>query len=194
MSRSCWVSDEIMEKILMVMAPENRLAIEVSLATGLRIDDVLGLKTEVVKKTYRPTVVDKKTHKSHRIYLPVELRQRMLAQAGQVYIWPGRNDPDCKHRTRQAVYKDMQRAVDIMRHASWVSKPKKGETISPHSARKCAAVRAYKSKGFDAARAMLQHDKGHPAVTLLYILSDQPDILRSSRSRAKSSKRPHIGH
>ena len=56
--RTHWVDDTQIKLILAAMMPANRLAIEVSEATGLRIDDVLSLKTELVQQTNRPTVVD----------------------------------------------------------------------------------------------------------------------------------------
>ena len=104
----------MMELVLGAMMPANRLALEVSDATGLRIDDVLSLKTETVERTARPYVTDSKTGKRHRIYLPVQLRERLLRQAGSIYVFPGRLDPT-KHRTRQAVYKDMMHAVRVFR-------------------------------------------------------------------------------
>lgn len=195
MARSSWVSDDVMGLILAAMLPENRLAVEVSLATGLRISDVLALKTEVVKRTQRPYVTDSKTGKTHRVYLPAELRQRMLQQAGKVWVWPGRLKPLEEHRTRQAVYKDMRQAVQVMRRAQHVQR---GQNVSPHSARKCAAVRVYHRGGYDAAAALLQHDQEHPLVTLLYALSDTPELLPSSRRRskrscAKSRSKPQTG-
>ena len=181
--------------ILKAMMPANRLAVEVSLHTGLRIGDVLALHTETVQRTARPYVRDSKTGKLHRISLTDELRTRMLAQAGKIYVWEGRLN--CrKHRTRAAVYKDMVRAVDVVKRAGWVARDAK---ISPHSARKIAAVRAYHRGGFGAAQAMLQHDQDHPLVTMLYALSDVPGALppskrRKSSSRAKSKRKSQKGH
>ena len=43
--RSEWVEDDTMRLILAAMMPANALAVECSLYTGLRIDDVLALKT-----------------------------------------------------------------------------------------------------------------------------------------------------
>ena len=71
--RSSWVSDDVMGLILAAMLPVNRLAVEVSLATGLRISDVLSLHTDLVRRTQRPYVTDSKTGKTHRIYIPAEL-------------------------------------------------------------------------------------------------------------------------
>lgn len=193
--RSSWVNDDVMGLILAAMLPANRLAVEVSLATGLRISDVLSLKTDLVQRTQRPYVTDSKTGKTHRVYLPRELRERMLQQAGKIWVWPGRLHPLEQHRTRQAVYKDMAQAVQVMRRAQHVERQ---QSISPHSARKCAAVRAYQRGGLDAAAAMLQHDPDHPLVTMLYALSDKPDLFpsskrRSKRSCARSSRKPQSG-
>ena len=185
MMRSGWVEDDVFKLVLAAMMPANALAIETSLYTGLRIDDVLSLKTETVRKTARPYVRDSKTGKTHRIYLPAELRARMLAQAGRLYIWEHRTDWK-KHRTRQAVYKDMRQAAEVFERNGKVQ-----QHISPHSARKSAAVRAYKRGGLDAAQALLVHDEGHPLVTLLYALADVDGggIANSRRtSRRKGSR------
>lgn len=197
MARSEWVSDDVMERILGAMMPANRLAVEVSLATGLRISDVLALDTETVQRTQRPYIRDSKTGKTHRVYIPTRLHGRMLAQAGRWWVWPHRTDAK-RHRTRQAVYKDMGMAVEVVKRAGWVDKQAQ---ISPHSARKVAAVRAYKRKGFAGAQQLLVHDAEHPAVTLLYALADQvpPDRRPRSRRRkrrscAKSTRSPQSGH
>lgn len=163
--RSEWIDGDTMALVLAAMMPGNALAIECSLRTGLRIDDVLALKTETVQRSARPYVRDSKTGKNHRIYLPTELRAQMLAQAGKLYIWEHRTDWT-KHKTRQAVYKDMRQAAAIYERNGRLK-----AHISPHSARKCAAVRAYNKGGLDAAAALLNHDPGHPLVTLLYALS-----------------------
>lgn len=169
--RTNWVNDTQIKLILAAMMPENRLAIEVSEATGLRIDDVLSLKTDIISRTSRPTVVDSKTGKKHRIYIPTELRERMLKQAGKVWVWPHRLDPKCKHRTRQAVYKDMVQAAAIFRRNGALDDVP--GTISPHTARKRAAVAAYQIGGLDAAQTRLNHSRADVGVTLLYALSDK---------------------
>lgn len=192
MARSEWVEDDVMRLILAAMMPANRLAIETSLSTGLRISDVLSLKTETLRKTARPYVRDSKTGKIHRIYIGVDLRQRLLAQAGRIWIFEGRTDPT-KHRTRCAVYKDMTQAAAIFRRAGVTDV----QHISPHSARKSAAVRAYDKGGFSAAQAMLCHDPEHPLITMIYALSDKPmppsSKRRSKRSCAKSTRNPQRG-
>lgn len=191
MARSRWVSDDLWRVILAVMMPVNALAVETSLCTGLRISDVLSLKTENVQRTARPYVRDSKTGKLHRIYLPVELRQRLLAGAGRVWVFEGRIDW-MKHRTRGAVYKDMQAAVWALKRNG---KLDRSGTYSPHSARKSAAVHAYQDGGLDAAARLLVHDRDHPTVTLLYALADQEPSSkrRSSRSCARSRRKAQSG-
>ena len=185
MARSQWVCDDVMRMILAAMMPANRLAIECSLVTGLRISDVLSLHTDTIRKTQRPYVKDSKTGKTHRIYLPVELRQRLLQQAGTIWVFEGRSDAR-KHRTRGAVYKDMTQAAAIYRRSGLTDV----QHISPHSARKVAAVRAYKRGGLDAAQAMLVHDPDHPLVTMIYALSDQmPPSSDGAASAAVPSPR-----
>lgn len=189
--RSEWVNDDVMDLILATMLPVNRLAVQVSLSTGLRISDVLSLKTETIQRTARPYVRDSKTGKNHRIYLTAELRTQLLAQAGSIWVFEGRLDPK-KHRTRQTVYKDMEHAVAVVKRAQQVDR---GKSISPHSARKCAAVRAYQRGGLEAARAMLVHDPDHPMVTMLYALSDEMPSSKRCRKRkpATSKRKPQSG-
>lgn len=167
--------------------PANALAVEVSLATGLRINDVLSLKTELLRKTNRPYVRDSKTGKTHRLYIKADLRAKLLAQAGKVWIFEGRCDWT-KHRTRQTVYKDMQHAVAALRRNGTLERQ---ATYSPHSARKAAAVRAYQDGGLEAAARLLVHDRDHPAVTLLYALADQEPSSRRRKRRSCARSRRH---
>ena len=141
--------------------PANRLACEVSIATGLRIGDVLSITTEQVRGG-RWTVTESKTGKRRRVRLPVDLQRRILAQAGPIYAFSGRLDGR-RHRTRQAVYKDIRRAAKAFRLQ---------EHVSPHSLRKYYAVEQYKRTGGNLKRVqeLLQHDS--EAVTAIYALAD----------------------
>lgn len=188
--RSEWVNEDSWSHILAALMPANRLAIQVSLATGLRIDDVLSLKTETLRRTNRPYVVDSKTGKRHRIYLPVELWQALNQQAGSVWVFEGRLDPH-KHRTRQAVWKDVGRAAAVFKRSGIIE-----AHVSPHSARKAAAVRAYKKGGLTAAQKVLNHGDD-PALTLLYALADVPGATvqrgRGRRGRPTTGRRHRRG-
>lgn len=186
MARSDWVNDDLCKLVLAAMMPPNRLALEVSDATGLRIDDVLSLKTELVERTPRPYVTDSKTGKRHRIYLPQELRERMLRQAGKVWVWPGRIEPHKRHRTRQAVYKDMLQAVAIFKRNGTMDSQ---THASPHTMRKRAAVRAYHRGGLDAAADLLVHDENHSLVTMIYALADTPELLPKRQKHRRKKGR-----
>lgn len=141
--------------------PENRLALEVSMRTGLRIGDVLQLRPAQLQME-RFTVREEKTAKSKRVYLPRELRDDLLLISGKFWVFPGRNDPR-KHRTRQAVYKDLKRAAALFRV--------KNSQISPHTARKIYAVNALGKYGSIAkVKQLLNHSS--EAVTLIYAMAD----------------------
>lgn len=147
--------------ILAALQPLNRLACEISLFTGLRINDVLALKTEQVSKG-RFTVREEKTGKTRLVYLPKELQARALACSGQHYVFEGRLNGK-KHRTRQAVFKDLRRAADLFRIKNH---------ISPHSMRKIYAVEEYRKYGnLKKVQRLLNHSD--EAVTMLYALADR---------------------
>lgn len=163
--RAEWAPRETLELLLTAMMPANRLAIRASLATGLRIGDVLSFKTDQVRQQ-RWTVKEQKTGRLRRVYLPVRLCEDILRQAGRIWAFEGRSDPR-KHRTRDAVYKDLRRVATLYR----VDGKKLTEHISPHSARKVYAVEAYQRTG---SLKRVQELLGHSdeAVTQLYALAD----------------------
>lgn len=144
--------------MLALLTPPNRLACQLALHTGLRISDVLALRTEQLKP--RLTVKEAKTGKSRRITIPKQLLADIQAQAGEVWAWPGR-DP-AKHRTRQAVWADVKRAQRACRLPS---------NIGPHSLRKTYAVRQYARSG-DLGKVQAALNHSDPAVTVLYALAD----------------------
>lgn len=149
--------------ILGVLTRENRLALLTSLYTGLRIDDVLSLKTEQVQKQ-RFTVREKKTGKNRRIYIGDDLQRDLLKIAGDIFVFENRLDKK-RHRTRQAVWKDMNRACECFRVS-------KALTLAPHTARKIYSVDVYrKSQNLDKVRDLLNHS--NEAVTVLYALADE---------------------
>jgi site-specific recombinase XerD len=173
--RTDWVKKEELKHILAALMPANRLAVEVSLASGLRITDVLGIKAEAVReaKQQRITVRELKTGKTRRITLPAELYQRMLFLAGRLYVFEHRNDWR-RHRTRQAVFKDLKRAAKVFRAASGLK-----ANVAPHSARKTYAVDAYKRTG-DLKRVQKLLNHSDEAVTMLYALADELTARRTN--------------
>lgn len=154
--------------------PANRLAIETSLATGLRIGDVLQLKTDQLLKE-RFTIKEQKTGKSRRIRLPQQLRDDLLQQSGRFYVFEHRTDQR-RHRTRQAVWKDLHRAAELFRLP-------KALTIAPHSARKIYAVSKYQN-GYSLQKVQQLLNHNDEAVTVLYAMADQL-TARKTRSGAK---------
>lgn len=147
------------EHLLAALTPPNRLALRVSLATGLRISDVLEIKSAELGK--RMTVKERKTAKTRRIYIPDELYMQMLGIAGKVWVFEGRSDYK-KHRTRQAVWKDIKRVAKIFRLP---------ENIAPHTMRKIFAVEAFaKSKDLKHVQRLLNHS--NEGITMLYAMAD----------------------
>lgn len=149
------------EHLLAALMPQNRLALEVSLATGLRIGDVLVLKVEDVRKG-RWTVQEHKTGKRKVIKLNKTLQAACLAIAGPIYVFTGRLDGR-QHRTRQAVWKDLKRVAALF-HLK--------VNLAPHSMRKIYAVEQYhKSGDLKRVQKLLNHE--NEAVTMLYAMADE---------------------
>lgn len=159
--RSRYAPAEEIKHILAVLTPENRLACEISLLTGLRINDVLALKPVQVRKK-RFSVREEKTGKVKAVRLPDDIVARCLACSGQHYVFEHRIDGR-KHRTRQAVFKDLKRISAIIGEK---------KALSPHSMRKAYAVNAYHESGGNIKKVqkLLNHDS--EAVTYIYALAD----------------------
>lgn len=154
------------EHVLAALTPSNRLVIRVSLHTGLRVSDVLGLRTEQLKPSF--WVKESKTGKAKRVGLPAELLADIRKQAGKVWAFPGRSGD--KPRTRQAVWKDVKRAAKMFRLP---------QNVGPHSFRKVYAVRLRERYGdLKKVQAALNHD--NYAVTAVYAMADV--LLEERRS------------
>lgn len=148
----------ILERLLM---PTNALIVETMLQTGLRVSDVLSLRTEQLRKGQRFTVSESKTGKSKRIRLGNKLYSRLLAQSGKKWVFPHARD-DSKHRTRQAVWADVKRAAKALRLP---------QNVAPHSARKSYACGEYARTGdLQSVKSKLNH--ANMETTLLYLLDD----------------------
>lgn len=160
--RTDWISDDVMHNILAALTEINRLAITTSILTGLRIGDVLSLRTSTLQKE-RFCVVEQKTLKKRQVRLPVKLREQLLRICGKIYIFENRLDPK-RHRTRQAVFKDIKRACKAFRIRTL--------NVAPHTARKIYAVNEYK-KDFNVARVKKLLNHSNEAVTLIYALADE---------------------
>lgn len=176
--RTGYVEPDAFRLLLTALMPANRLALEVSLTTGLRIADVLHLKTADLVRTARPTITERKTGKRRRVYFPRALRDALLLQAGRFYIFEGRYD-ERRPRTRQAVFKDLKRVAKLYR----IDGEKIRANVAPHTARKIYAVQDYRAHGsLERVRRLLNH--GDEAVTVLYALADRLE-RKQRRSRAR---------
>lgn len=144
------------------MQPANLLALRIAAQTGLRIDDVLSLRIE--KLNTRVTVLERKTGNRRRVYLgkkTLALITDFIKQRKSGFVFPHRIDPE-RHRTRQAVFKDVKKqAYALGLHSQ----------ISPHSFRKVYAVKLYHRIG---SLASVQRILGHKKIetTLIYALAD----------------------
>ena len=166
--RSQWIDNDTMGHLLAALMPANRLALETSMRYGMRIGDVLALKTQDVEKGDF-TYVEQKTGKRRRIHFTSDFQTRLLRQAGRVYVFQGRGNWK-RHRTRQAVYKDLKRIARAYRLRG----------VSPHSARKIYAVERYKAYGdIRRVQRLLNHED--EAVTVLYALADELTVRSQKR-------------
>ena len=97
-----------MSHILAALTAQNRLVLLVSLCAGLRVSDVLNFRTSELAE--RMTITEKKTRKRLKVRLDPALVAALRRQAGTVWVFEHRLDVN-KHRTRQAVWQDLQRAA-----------------------------------------------------------------------------------
>lgn len=150
-----------MGHVFAALTPGNRLACRVAVHTGLRIGDVLALRTEKFKP--QMWVTEAKTKKRRRINLPKPLYEDVKAQAGETWVFPSPRNP-AKHRTRQAVWADVKRAAKAFRMP---------QNVGVHSLRKKYAVdQLERSKGnYKRVQRLLNHSD--MAVTMIYAMSYQ---------------------
>lgn len=176
--RTEFINDQDLELALALLMPQNRLIMQVALHTGLRISDVVELKAEQVGQRF--TVKERKTGKSRRVSLPMNLRQRIMEQAGEVWAFPGRKGSALGHKSRQAVWQDIKRASKAMRLPA---------NIGTHTARKVFAVRKYQRTGdLSAVQRALNHDD--IAVTMVYAMADHLQ-RQQVKERTRKRSRPN---
>lgn len=167
-----YLLQEQIDLVLAALTPVNRLVLRVMLHTGLRVGDVLALRTEQIKPRF--WITEQKTKKRRFVGLTEDLRSEMLAQAGKKFVFPHRTDPN-KHRCRQAVWKDIKRAARAFRLP---------QNVGSHSARKVYAVELMQRYGdLERVRRALNHSRAE--VTLIYAMAD-------AQLRAKY-KKPRCG-
>lgn len=152
------------------MTAAERLPLDVALATGLRIGDVVALrKRDVVDdgEGLRIEYTAAKTGKRGSVSVPAPLAARLRRQArafrGSEYLFPpGKRYSRTPHLTRQACWGRIKRAA----RAAGVEV----DGVSPHSLRKVYAVELRHAHGLAAVREALQHSSD--AVTRVYAYAD----------------------
>lgn len=177
MARSAFVADEALSHVMALLMPANALAVRVSADTGLRIGDVLSLRTADLHQRMR--VREQKTGKHRRVYIGNRLLADLQAQAGDIYVFPHRTDPT-RHRTRQAVWYDVKRAVHALRL---------DDKISVHSARKSYAVHLMqKYHDLEKVRKIIGHSD--TCVTFIYACADMLGSARLGSAQTKTINQP----
>ena len=173
--RTEYLIEQEVERVLGLLTLENRLVMRVLLHTGLRIGDALQLRPEQLRHNFWMT--EETTGKRRQVGLPEPLLGDLKAAAGEYWVFPGA-DPR-KHRTRQAVGKDVKRAAAAARLTA---------NAAPHSARKVYAVELLKKYGdIERVRRALNH--GGIEVTLIYALADQRITAAGMRRRSKPGRK-----
>lgn len=163
--------DRELENVLGVLTPSNALVCQVSLHTGLRVSDVLNLKTAELGPRF--WITEQKTGKRKLVGLPAPLLAAIREQAGEVYAFPSRDG--LGHRSRQAVWADVKRAAKAYRIP---------QNVGAHSFRKTYAADVMEAYGdFAKVRKALNHSSD--ACTMLYLIAAQ-----NVRNRKKSVARP----
>ena len=159
------------EHVLAALMPVNRVVMRVCIHTGLRVGDVLALRTDQIAPRF--WVTEQKTKKRRIVGLPADLLADMRKIAGRKYVFEHSSDPE-RHRTRQAVWKDVKRAARAFRLP---------QNVAPHSARKVYAVDLLAKYG-DIAKVQRALNHSGPSVTMIYAMADQ-------LYRQKYHKKPH---
>ena len=150
-----------MEHVFAALMPGNRLVCRVCVATGLRVSDVLALRTEQLAPQF--WITEQKTKKKRRVNLTKELLEQLQAQAGETWVFPSVKDPR-KHRTRQAVWHDVKRASKAFRLP---------QNVSPHSLRKVYAVELLSRCKGDTGRVQRALNHSDAATTMIYVMAYQ---------------------
>lgn len=175
-----YISADIFLRLLETLTPQNELVLELCMMTGMRITDALMMTAEDAKRlidTQLPQCSylysEKKTGKEREVTLGRDWLERAVEQhrPESPWLFAGR-DPQ-KHRTRQAVWKDLHRAAKLYRVNGRHLKAR----IGPHTARKVYAVGLYheaQKNGKIDPLELVRVDLNHKdlAVTFIYALAD----------------------
>lgn len=172
-----YLLDAQLALIFAAMMPDNRRVLQVMLRTGLRVGDVLELKKAQIGRQF--WVTEQKTGKRKHCGLPDWLtREIVLAAGDSEWAFPSPKDSS-KHRTRQAVWKDLKRVSEAFRIPV---------NVGTHSMRKVYAVDLMQKYGdIERVRRDLNHSSS--AVTVLYAMADALTLSASGRKITRKRRR-----
>lgn len=191
MAKTEYLLNREVERVLAALTPVNALVMRVMLHTGLRVGDALNLKFPLREQMW---ITEQKTGKRRHIglprplideigrqaryYIPQHLRRYINAEPprGMAPLWafPSPRDFE-RHRTRQAVWKDVKRAARAFRLPA---------NAGTHSARKIYAVGLLRKYGdLERVRRALNHSDD--SVTAIYAMADRLLEARLEKSRKR---------
>ena len=156
--KSRFLTETEIKNLRAALADEAFLPLALSLETGLRIGDVVGLKVSDVKADGIHFKAQK-TQKRGVCAISAKTRKR-LNKKGK-WLFPSPYKPG-QHIPRQAVWARIK--------AAGKSCGVELDGLSPHSMRKVFAVELYRKKGFQAVKEALQHS--YSSNTEIYAFSD----------------------
>lgn len=148
-----------MEHVFAALMPGNRMVCRVCVATGLRVGDVVSLRTEQLSRQF--WIREQKTGKRRRVNLTDELLDELKAQAGKVWVFPSPHNPE-KHRTRQTVWYDVKRASKAFRLP---------QNVAVHSLRKVYAVKLLRACKGNTGRVQRALNHSDAATTMIYAMA-----------------------
>lgn len=144
------------------MNPRDKYVARVLLSTGFRVDDLMHVRAWQLSRPVLE-IVERKTGKLRSVPLPEELRRSIPKERGAAlrYAFPSLH-VDSRKMHRTTFYRHFREAVAL---CGWGDRG-----YSPHSLRKCYAVKLYKARGLPA----VQEDLGHTceSTTMRYALAD----------------------
>lgn len=143
------------------LTPANRLVCRVCVSTGLRVGDVVALRTDQIGRQF--WITEAKTGKRRRVNLTDDLLNQLRAQAGREWVFQGSRSSS-KHRTRQAVWYDVKRAAKAFRLP---------QNVAPHSLRKVYAVDLLKRCKGNVGRVKRALNHSDMATTMIYVMAYQ---------------------
>ncbi len=157
-----YLEEEQILKLMDKLKNPHNLIFEIGLTTGLRISDIVALEKDILQ-IKEPTIREKKTGKSKRIYINKKLKAKLLeySKNNKKYIFE--TNSGSGHITRQAVHKAFKKAS---------KKASIKKNISTHTMRKTYAIRMLrKNKGLKYVKNKLNHNA--LADTLLYLSNEK---------------------